>query len=249
MANDTTITINPSQPTELEFELTTNGLHKESEVPVVRFLLTDSVSHINYTLPCEKVNKKQWVVKVPKLDINTSNDHTFVIECIIDGYYFAPAEGIVNFIDKTPKAKNIKESVVTSGKVLEEGAEMVTGQYAPNNGLLKPEKPPKQSKAKTPKTEPLDDYIDMSKISDDVTPGAGKQYVQDDNKDMDPREIIDNIIKRSKDAIQTSKPEKKGSLFARDPDGKVIIPGLESPEQKEKIKELNDRIKNVLHSK
>lgn len=236
---DTTITINPTQVTELEFDLTTNGLHKDSDIPVVRLLLSDSISQVNYTIPCQKKNNKKWIVKIPELSIDTNNDHTFVIECIIDGYYFTPAEGLVNFVSSIPKASFVKEGAEAAN---------ITGQYAPTNGLLKPEREPKRSSAKTPKTEPMDDYIDLSKLAGDVTPGSGKQYVQSDNKqELEPRDIVSNIISRSKKGFKESNSQSNhGILFTRDSSGKIIVPGLETPEQQKEIKEYNKKIRNIL---
>lgn len=99
--------------------------------------------------------------------------------------------------------------------IVNEGAEAanITGMYAPTNGLLKPEFAPIQSKSKTPKTEPLDDLIDLDKLADNITPGKGAQYAQKDNKSNNT-EIVNNLTKRTK------------TLFDRDQEGKVSIPGI-----------------------
>lgn len=252
---DSTITINLSRPTELEFDMTTNGLHKDGDIPIVRFMLIDSTTEISYVFPCTKKTKKRWIAKIPKLNITPKNEYTFCIECIIDGYYFVPAEGTVNLTDKLTATLTSKPEKIEEGAL---GAD-ITGQYAPTNGLLKPEKEPTpKSSAKTPKTEPYDELIDREELGlDDFTPGrGGKQYAQEDGKDIDPRELVDELIHRNKPQPETDptdietneKPtHKKGSLFTRDPDGKAFIPGLETDEQKEKIAALNKKLRDMLN--
>ncbi len=282
---DNVITINLSQPTELEFEMTTNGLNKDSDVPTVRFMLIDADKGISYVFPCSKKGKKQWVATLPKLDVELENDHTFCIECIIDGYYFTPAQGIVNFVDElTAKItspvkepvdqkdskfakiikdikgekvdkiiKNIKDAKDAKVNEGAEGAD-ITGQYAPTNDLLKPERKPKDSSAKIPKTEPMDELIDRDKLDADFTPGeGGRQYAQTDDVDFEnPRELVDKILSREKTtglADIERATGKNGKLFTRDPEGKIVIPGLETKEQKERIDVLNQKIKDVLRQK
>ncbi len=239
MANDSTITIDLSQPIELEFEMTTNGLHSDNK-PIVRFMLIDSVDQISYLFPCSNKKKNKWMVKIPKTDFNTEHDFTFCMECIIDEYYFVPAEGTINF-------KNIPViNLDNAEEQVKEGAEAadITGQYAPTNGLLKPEYEPKRSSAKTPQLEPMDELIDIEELTNDIIPGSGKQYAQSDEKrEMSARDIINKVLNHSK----LKHIERKGKLFARDASGNVIVSGLETPAQKEAIRAINQKVKDIIN--
>jgi hypothetical protein len=257
---DNIITIDLSQPTELEFEMTTNGLNKKSDDPIVRFMLIDSDKSISYIFPCSKKDKKQWVVHFPQLNVDLEHDHTFCIECIIDGHHFTPAEGIVNFIgdQKVEIPSNTAEKIVKVKNIdsVREGAEAanITGQYAPTNDLLKPERKPKDSSAKIPKTEPMDELIDKNRLFSKFTPGeGGRQYAQTDGFECEnPRDLVDKMLNRGKTtglADVERATGKNGKLFTRDPEGKVVIPGLETKEQKERINAINQKIKDVLRRK
>ncbi len=111
---------------------------------------------------------------------------------------------------------------------------------------------------------------------EDPIPGSGNQYPQNDGKgeyfdseydfddnedepededslvynlkndklDYDPTKIAEDIIKNT--IGNTKTPSILGSLFKRDANGKTIIPGLESKEQKELNAAKNQKIRDLL---
>ena len=100
-SSDTTITINPLKSSDLEFELTLNG---SSNTPIVRFVIINAKNNTDYSYSCKKKDKKTWMVSIPKLDMITGTSSQFRIECIIDDFYFEPAQGTINYIE-TPSIK------------------------------------------------------------------------------------------------------------------------------------------------
>lgn len=236
-----TITLNPNKPSSFDFDVTISGL--DNNTPIVRFVIDNFKDSTHLMVDCEKIDpknkKSKWKANFPILEID-ENNRDFRIEVIVDEYYFVPCTGTINFIT-TPEV-NIstnKKPKVSATISVDEGAECssITGQYAPTNNLLKPEYPPIESKSKTPRTEPLDDLINLDDLSSSITPGTGAQYAQ-----KDPDEIANKILGNNAPVD----PTKKRSLFSRDSSGKPIVPGLESKQQKDKIKNNSQIVSDIL---
>lgn len=157
--------------------------------------------------------------------------------------------------EKPKKAKKpVKEAM---------GGGEITGQFAPTNDLLKVEEDPTftHSHLKTAQAAKDDQAIDLDKldpeheeldtaeeITDEVLPGSGEQYPQDDGKEeFDPKKVAENILHQTIGiGVSNRGVEKKGSLFKRDAEGKIIVPGLESPAQLEIKEERERKVKEIL---
>ncbi|PPD55679.1 MAG: hypothetical protein CTY12_00035 [Methylotenera sp.] len=161
---------------------------------------------------------------------------------------------------KKPKKPVVKEAM---------GGGEVTGQFAPTNDLLKVEEDPNfvHSHLKTAQAVKDDQSIDLEKldpesdIEDDVDldaeealsveeiiPGAGRQYAQDDGKEeFNPKKVAENILHQTIGiGVSNRGVEKKGSLFTRDADGKILVPGLESQVQREHKEERERKVREIL---
>ncbi len=161
----------------------------------------------------------------------------------------------------------------SSKKVVKEaaGGPEITGQYAPTNALLKPEEDPTatQSHVKMAQAALDDQYIDKARLDDitdeDPIPGEGEQYTQDDGKgewtddEIEPEEdavrfdldktvesILNDMVPLGLSPDGMGTINKKGSLFKRDADGKIIVPGLENPKQKRELADREQRVKDIL---
>lgn len=155
----------------------------------------------------------------------------------------------------TPKTKATPKK-----KVTEASAGDITGQYAPTNDLLKTEEDPSfaQGNVKTAQAELDDEYIDTARldgITDEVIPGSGHEYAQDDGKDddveddlvtseYDPKKVAEGILKDAFGKVKA--PTLRGSLFKRDADGKILVPGLENKKQKQESDDRNQKVRDIL---
>jgi ribosomal protein S12 len=116
---DNNIQLNPSKPTELEFDVMIQGIGK-MDVPVVRFVIVSAIEDYDFSFRCIKVEgeKSKWVAMMPALPGIKSESADFRVEVIIDDYYFEPAAGEITFIS-TPEVhfkdkKGTKPTVSTS---------------------------------------------------------------------------------------------------------------------------------------
>ena len=255
------IKINPRKSADLEFDVVVNGT--DDNKPEVRFVIEDEACDRLYK--CTKGEaKNSWCAKLPVLSDMKKESYQFRVEVVVDGYFFAPAKGKLDMIqDPTVKFQTeaVKPSVTTSFTVKQEedkpveeasGGGEVTGQYAPTNSLLKPEYEPPRSHAKAPGTEKDDGNIDMSRLSDlgRPVPGPGTDPEPEGSDTyeismgFDPRSVAEKIIKDKVGSVKA--PEKKGSLFKRDRDGKAIVDGIDSPEMARERKEKSARVKEIL---
>ena len=137
----------------------------------------------------------------------------------------------------------MKHQHVTEGEI--------TGQYAPTNQLLVPEEEPKQSSIRSGQQGSvikMDSQVDRSKlgladIGSTVTPGVTDNLPQTGNRDQphvgapgvvepfDPRRVAKSIVSSMLGNIRT--PAISGKLFNRDKNGNVIVPGLDTPTQRD----------------
>jgi hypothetical protein len=68
--------------------------------------------------------------------------------------------------------------------------------------------------------------------------------LKNDKLDFDPNKIAEDIIKNTIGNI--TPPTTKGSLFKRDADGKLMVPGFETKAQKQSNEEKNKKIRDLL---
>lgn len=268
MVTKNTIQLNSAKSSSIDFNVTITGTEKAT--PSVRFVIENLTDGVNWVVPCKKLDADKWQATFPAFGDAVPNLANFSVEVIVDDYYFKPAQGVIQFTNTPDIAvesttSKHKPIVVTSFNVNQideaSGGPEVTGQYAPTNGLLKKEEDPTitQGHVKTAQAELDDQFIEKEKLDDivdEIRPGEGKQYPQDDEKedeyededDFDPRKVAESIIQQTVGLGVSFRGngEKKGSLFQRDIDGKVLIPGLETASQKQNIAEREKRIRDAL---
>lgn len=278
--SEPTIKINPTKSCDIEFEVSVQG-SEMSETPIVRLVLNGCDDYLT-TFECTKGEGSKWSTKLPPLTHCTRTTIPFHVEVIVDGYYFEPAEGTVQLITNPavmfPSAGG-KPTVTTSFTVhqeedepedkkateppakkatdepkKDEEDEQITGQYAPTNGLLKPEYAPPQSHVKTPNAEKDDQHIDMSKLASHVVPGETTDpEPQDDGKDegdevgFDPARIAEQIVRSTVDQIE--KPTSSGVLFRRRADGSPIVEGIDTSKDAAAKRAKASRVKEILGKK
>lgn len=249
----TNLTINPSKPSELEFDVNVQGV--EDDKQQVRFVLIGS-DNIDYSIRCKHKGGNTWIVSFPKVK-QLINQQTvpFRIEIVVDGYYFEPVQGDLALVDnpdvtvsKQPNKPTVSTSFKESKSTVKEGSGSggpeVTGQYAPTNGLLVPEEPPVETHHPIHPQEDNDiDYANLPDIASEVIPGEGT----DDNamgQEFDPKNIAKSIVSNTIGNIK--RPERPGSLFAKNETGKPIIPGLDDEETAKKKQDQDQKIRKIL---
>lgn len=263
MAEGSIVKADPSKPTDLEFDISIQsiGIDKR-KAPMVRFILHTSCAEGDMLFVCKNVSDTLWSVTIPALKQYASSTLAYSLEVVVDGYFFEPATGDVIFdnnaaVSATATTTVAKSVAKTAKKIREKetlkeasGGIEVTGQYAPTNALLKPEYQPPQSHAKAPGTEKDDENIDRSKLKGMADLGTPVPGTGTDDSDMegafDPTKVAIDIIKTRIGHL--TKPYVKGRLFARDAEGKPMVEGFYTAEQKQQVKERSDKIKAILHS-
>ena len=258
MSDEATISLNPAKTSELDFEVTVQGLD-DDEPPVVRFVIVGDESNYDHSFRCTRIEdeKHGWNVKLPVLDHIPGDTASFRVEVIVDGYYFEPAQGEIAFIKKPDikiggKKKAARPTVTTSFKVKQEdeaveeaAAGEITGQPQITNTLLVPEEEPVQGGPVRPQEDENIDHEKLSDIASSVTPGQGT-----DDSGMaavfDPKSTAQSIVARTIGNVQ--RPEKPGSLFNRR-NGKTAIPGLEDADTKAKQQAKASKVKEILGSR
>lgn len=256
--SEPTIKINPAKASDIEFEVSVQG-SEVSEPPIVRFVMNGCDEYL-CTFECTKVDGAKWSAKIPPLTHFTKTTVPFHVEVIVDGYYFEPAEGTVQLVTnpsvKFQPTTNAKPTVTTSFTVKQEedekpkakkvaeaaGTATITGQFAPTNGLLKPEEEPMQGSVKTAQATKDDEHIDHTRLDDisssvqpgettDPEPQRGNNLPsgeEGDEDEFDPKRIAEDIVGRTIGGL-VQKPTTQGTLFKRGKDGKAMIEGIESP--------------------
>ena len=247
MDKNSSISINPAKPSELEFEVTVQGL--DDETPKVRFVVVTSTDTGDLLFNCTKCEAENtWCAKLPKLDHIESDSVPFRVEVIIDGYYFEPAEGDIAFI-KAPdvqfaKKEKARPTVKTSFVVKQDDDTKTKSKEKkvseasddPTNTLLVPETDPAfddtVGKPATGEKKVPDEAVNIEDIASDVTAGL-------------------NGIDGAGELIRTvppklERPEKPGSLFKRASNGKAMIPGLEDTETKAKLDAKAAKVRDIL---
>jgi hypothetical protein len=90
---DTTIKLSNSKDTELEFDVSIQGLNEDTAGAAdVRFVIANADDRFNMSVKCIKTEGTKWMAKIPAPKLQNS-DQNFRVEVIVDGYYFEPANG------------------------------------------------------------------------------------------------------------------------------------------------------------
>lgn len=179
------------------------------------------------------------------------------------------------FTDAEVRARGKQEIEKQKKKVTEDlletpqggGGGEITGMYAPNNSLLKPEADPTENGRMRGDTSVNDEFTDKDRLSLDkaeeigssIRPNdGGRAYQQEDGKpregkiaaeeeeEFDPKKVADNIMKSTIGKLP--KATSKGTLFKRDSSGKTVIKGLEDTKTKERLKGNAAKVKDILGS-
>ena len=98
MADDTNLHLNPSKPTEFEFEVQISSNHDTfatSDMSMVRFVVMNTELGCDMTFRCERAAEEhKWKVNLPELASDLKKPtYNFRVEVVVDGYYFEPATG------------------------------------------------------------------------------------------------------------------------------------------------------------
>lgn len=251
MSSISIVTLDPSNPTTLEFDISIEGagLRNKSSAEV-RFVLHAGKAG-SRMFECKNTAESKWSVTIPVVKELDKKVLTYTVEVIVDGYFFKAGSGDV-VISTNPKAvavvakpkKDAKDSAEHETINEASGGGEVTGQYAPTNDLLAPEYEPPSSHAKAPGTEKDDELIDTKKLSNlgRVLPGEGTADTDIDT--YNPRDVAANIVKNALGKVK--RPSTKGTLFKRDGDGNVVVEGILTHDQKRAREEKSARVREIL---
>jgi hypothetical protein len=226
------ININITKKAKIEFAVHIQGVGDDGDM-VVRMVLKDTDLGGDLSFTCEPLDEEsQWCVEFPPLaEVLKRNSYPFVLEVLVDGYYFAPAEGSITCIsapsvDLTAKKKK-KPSVKASFVVKQEDTEPVTEQVSQGAGTA------------TDSTSPTTALLSPELPPDDVEP-----LTQAEKDKYDPSEVAEQIIRKQMKKVQA--PTEKGFLFSRTGDGKAHVEGLETKEAKQLMTEKAAKVKQIL---
>lgn len=261
MAEKTTIKINPTKPSKLEFDVTITGL--DDIKPKVRFVLCKVHDGVDWVVSCTSVDGDRWAAHLPALGDVKANTLQFRVEVIADEYFFTPARGEVSLVavkDVEFASKTKKPSVSASFSVsqddtnIRESANSVVGETAagetsPTTSLLSPEPNPDEEIVLGnpgvydvgPDDQPDNEaeYSASVVITHDV-PGETTMAPAE----FDARQVAHSIIKSKMGNI--SRPEKPGTLFNRLPGGRAVVQGLEAPDVTQEMALRAARVKEIL---
>lgn len=272
-ASDPIIKINQTKPTELDFEISVQTSCIE-DCPCVRFCIELESERHWLCLVCRRDEEtKRWLVTIPVLKTYIERtDYPFILEVILEDYYFVPAKGFlqpveaptVSMTSQSPRKptvtvsfneKNEEEKSEDKEKEKEEEKEKIEerapgtgtaygGMEAPTNKRLKPERPPVTRHVEQPEEEDKDieEVIGGKVVPGDTGMTADNRKQPDGKGKFDPRSIAQNIVK---DKIRAQKPQNKGFLFRRVGD-KALVDGLEPEDVKKSLAEKAERVKDIL---
>ena len=271
MSDPTIIRINPDKATDLDFEVSVQT-NCADDKPCVRFSVELEQDKRWLSLVCTKDEEtKKWNVTIPALkSIVDRPSYPFVLEVIVEDYYFVPAKGNLQPLmtptadignsgkptvtatfgaeekkEEPSKEKDEKEEKIEEGMPFA-GGNAYGGMVGPTNTLLKPERPIKGRHVEKPekKDRNINDVLDTKVVPGDQGMTADTQAQPDGKGPFDAREIASRVVK---DRIKTKKPTGKGYLFNRHGD-KAVVEGLEPKDikkiQDDKAKKVKDILKD-----
>jgi hypothetical protein len=253
--SDPVIKINLSKPTDLDFEVSVKT-NCADDKPCVRLAVELEVEKRWLSLVCIKNEEtKKWSVTIPPLKpLVDRSEYPFIVEVILEDYYFVPAKGMLQpmespSVDMAPSTKPVVTATFNTDvkeEQLEErapGTGEITGYVAPTNKLLKPEFPPKLKHVEKPEQKDTD--------IEDIAPLAkpGEQGLTADNRkqpdgkgEFNAREIAQQIVQSKSKA---KKPTGKGYLFKRVGE-QAVVDGLEPKNVKKVLDDKAEKVKKIL---
>lgn len=213
MAQRPSISLRTAKPSSIEFSVSVKGTEDEIRV---RLGIRASEA-LYYVIECDPVPNKQdrWVANIPALPKSSEATAEFMIEVIVDGYYFVPIEGDVTFVSKpnvTVEMANPDSITVESSFVVTTHEDGITEDIS--TSLAGPQQ------------------ITTLMVSDEnqeprnLHPNQDTEIITDDA--FDPKTAAKQIVTKTIGAVK--KPTSSGSLFNRK-DGKLVIPELDAAEQ------------------
>lgn len=228
-----TIKINPKIQNTIDFDVSISGSEELKITPIVKFVLYKVKDDMDISIYCSNTALDRWKVTIPKLSWITVDKCSYGIEIILDEYYFNPVKGEIVLIKvkaeqtKTKPTVNATISIKNTEDISEAmGGPDISGQWTPPNEPLKPEFDPnfKQGKIKNHMAQ-NDPQIDLDKLSNigKISPGTGGESYPEDTKNSSKR-----------------------SLFSRDKDGKVLVPGLNTIEKQQQQVKREQAVRDIL---
>lgn len=191
--SDNVVQINKDKETEIVFDVDIKGPEKLISNVSVRFLIKDVKDNMDCIFKASKQENNQWKVIIPQCEFFEKNEYSFVIEVLIEDYYFKAAEGKVEIINKLEVTINKEEKIKEN---LTETKQEFPGQPHPNNNLLSPEIKPKETHIeKQEKTKNIKD------ISSKIVPGEGPSQPENTSAEI-KRGIIFKRVKKGKPVIE-----------------------------------------------
>ena len=258
--SDPVIKINLSKPTELDFDVSVKT-NCADDKPCVRLAVELEEGKRWLSLVCVKDEEtKKWSVTIPPLNpLGDRPEYPFIVEVILEDYYFVPAKGMLQPVEApSVDISSQKKPVVTATfdnkddeeeKRVDErapGTGDITGYVAPTNKLLKPEFPPKQTHVEEPDEEDKDiaDVVGASSVTPgDIGMTADNRKQPDGKGAFDAREIAQRIVK---DKVKAKKPTGKGGFLFNRVGNKTVVEGLESKEVKKVLDDRAQKVKDIL---
>lgn len=214
---DNILRINPSKPSTLEFEVKISGVDKID--PQVRFVVHSIKDGIDWSVKCKKGKGSKWIASFPTLTDVELKTCKFSVEVVVDEYFFVPAEGELEFINSPD---------ISFGKQRTDKP-IVTTSFQKQDEDIK---------------EAVEDILeDNDPTNALLVPEENPEFTEEGEEEVedefDPESVAESILQHP-----IEKP--KGSLFSRGNDGKIRIPGLESPLQKQQRMERERKIREAL---
>ncbi len=114
---DNHVLLNNHIDNHFEFDLTVEGLKMDDIV--VRFVI--HAEPFNMVFLCEHLKGSMWFVDLPKMQYLEATTYSFVVEAIIDGYYFKAHSGALT-VTKSPEVyvKTSESEMKVEGKTIPE---------------------------------------------------------------------------------------------------------------------------------
>jgi len=193
---DNVISINNLKDNTIEFDIETQGFDKTVDISV---RLVVSANPVVFAFNCIKEMDK-WVCKIPAMAYLTPSAYPFVIEVIIDGYFFEALRGILN----VTISKDVYVKIPKSAKTI----------VPPDSSKEEEEETP--TKPTTPKVK----EVEFSKIKDNKQSTKGvetlaKKIMADVEEDEEEKKSLKKDEKK--------KSEKKKEEMSEEQNRAIII--------------------------
>jgi len=130
----TTININPSKSSNIEFELSVQGMDNTNDISV-RFVVLEMFAGCGVSIECKNVGGSKWAATIPPGVQLSESAYDFRIETVVNEYYFEPAEGKLQVMSDPVVHIEEQTSKPTITAVFEE-TEPVVYQQANVNSMV-----------------------------------------------------------------------------------------------------------------